>query len=216
MKLFIWDFHGTLEFGTERAVIDISNQVLQDFGYTQRFSAEDVERLYGLRWGQYFEDLLPSERVDKHRQLEVACFEMSRDNFDLVRKYIQPSFYAHEVLQAIAESSHEQVVISNTQPQSLPRFLEAVDMQRYFLEGYAFATGNHLDRLGESKEDVVRRLRGERTFEEVVAIGDSAQDVGLARLFGGRSYLYAHPWRDFKDAEADFNIKDLREILREI
>jgi len=61
MKLFIWDLHGTLEQGNERAAIDMSNQILERFGYRERFSDEDVFKLYGLKWFQYFEYLLPHE-----------------------------------------------------------------------------------------------------------------------------------------------------------
>ncbi len=216
MNLFVFDFHGTLEQGTERAVIDISNRVLEQHDYTHRFTETDVDRLYGLRWIKYFEDLLPHESTERHRELELACFTMSSQNFDIVRKHIKPAPYAHEVLQAIAQSPHDQIVISNTQPLSLPRFLDSVDMTKYFPKSHAFAAGNHVDAPGQSKEEILDRKMKAGRYQRVIAIGDSPQDVNLAKAFGGTSYLYAHPWREFKEAEADFRIKDLRDVLREL
>lgn len=57
MKLFVWDFHGTLEKDNEHAVMEISNKVLENLGYTQRLSKEDNLMLYGKKWADYFEYL---------------------------------------------------------------------------------------------------------------------------------------------------------------
>jgi hypothetical protein len=35
MKLFVWDFHGVLEMGTELSALEVSNNILERFGYTQ-------------------------------------------------------------------------------------------------------------------------------------------------------------------------------------
>ena len=58
IKLFTLDFHGTLEQGTEHAVREVSNLVLADFGYDERFTPEDVDHCYGMKWCQYFAYLL--------------------------------------------------------------------------------------------------------------------------------------------------------------
>ena len=62
MKLFTWDLHGTLEYGNDRVVIDIGNQVLADHGYAQRFTYADSRALYGRPWTEYFRWLLGGPR----------------------------------------------------------------------------------------------------------------------------------------------------------
>ena len=92
MKLFVWDLHGTLEQGNERAVIEMSNKILEAFGYSQRFNEDHIFELYGLKWHQYFEHLLPCEPADRHFELQAACFEFSNspDGATMVLQYMQP------------------------------------------------------------------------------------------------------------------------------
>lgn len=58
-SLVVWDFHGTLERGNEYAVLETSNDVLEQWGYSERFTEEDAIRLYGLKWQAYFADIPP-------------------------------------------------------------------------------------------------------------------------------------------------------------
>ncbi|MBU6389829.1 hypothetical protein KGQ71_04940, partial [Patescibacteria group bacterium] len=73
MKLFVWDFHGVLEKGNEQAVLEVSNLILRDFGFDQQFSREEIYRLYGQRWCDYFAHLLPDTQEELHLQLQHAC-----------------------------------------------------------------------------------------------------------------------------------------------
>ena len=66
MKLFVWDFHGTLEKDNEGAVFKISNKVLENLGYKERLTKEDNFMLYGRKWSDYFAYLLPKEPEKTH------------------------------------------------------------------------------------------------------------------------------------------------------
>lgn len=114
MKLFVWDFHGVLEKGNEGAVLEISNKILGDFRYKERF--RDTHKVKVIR----------------------------------------------------------------------------------------------------TKGDVLRGFLDGKSFDDIVVIGDRPEDVAMENISGGVSYLYAHPGRDFHQAEADFWIRDLREVLREV
>lgn len=46
-KLFVWDFHGTLEKGNEFAAIEMSNLALAQLGFHQRFGTHHATELYG-------------------------------------------------------------------------------------------------------------------------------------------------------------------------
>ena len=66
MKLFVWDFHGTLEKGNELAVLEISNLILKKHDYKERFLESQCRELYGEKWFEYFEYLLPNEPKTIH------------------------------------------------------------------------------------------------------------------------------------------------------
>lgn len=54
----------------------------------------------------------------------------------------------------------------------------------------------------------------DKDFEKIIVIGDSPQD--MIPLSNSVTYLYAHEGKDFKECEASYRIRDLREVLREI
>lgn len=101
-------------------------------GYRQRFQTEDALRLYGLKWYDYFHDLPPKASHEQCVALQAASFALSDANPELIARHMHPAPYAHEVLQTIADSSHEQILISNTVPATVPLFLKALDMQLFF------------------------------------------------------------------------------------
>jgi len=84
MKLFVWDFHGVLESGTENTVFEISNQVLEDFGYRERFTRQENHDLFGRKWYEYYEYLLPAQNHERHMSLQQASFVMSDSRPDLM------------------------------------------------------------------------------------------------------------------------------------
>ena len=45
MKLFVWDFHGVLEKGNDLAVLDITNKVLEQAGYSERLNEDFGRRI---------------------------------------------------------------------------------------------------------------------------------------------------------------------------
>jgi phosphoglycolate phosphatase-like HAD superfamily hydrolase len=215
MKLFVWDFHGVLERGNEDAVIEISNTVLEQFGYVERFTQAENEQLYGRKWYEYYEYLLPGEAHERHLDLQKASFDMSDNRADIMAKHVKPNHHAPEVLSAIA-LSHRQIVISNTKPSSLVLFIAAAGLTDYFDKDNAFAVDMHRRDYKRTKQDVLREFLDSNPADEVVIIGDSKSDMELSGVAGGVRYLYAHPHRVFKDCDADYRIHDLRDLLREV
>jgi len=216
MKLFVWDLHGTLEQGNEDAAIEVSNMALAQSGYRQRFRPEDSRRLYGLKWYQYFEWLLPDEPYETHVALQSASFALSDAHPEVIARYMRPAGHAHAALQAIHESLHRQILISNTKPTSVPAYLAALEMTHFFGADNAFSVNAHAREARRNKEDVLEEfLRGKR-FDKVIVIGDSGTDLRLAKAHNATAYLYAHPGYDFRAEGGDFRIHDLRTVLREI
>lgn len=217
MKLFVWDLHGTLEQGNEDAVLELSNQILEKFGYSERFDEVTNKSLYGLKWYQYFEHLLPDASHEEHIALQEASFDLSNssEGVAIIAKYIRPSRNAKKVLAKIAEV-HEQIVISNTVPESLPMFIKALGLERYFGGPRAIAVNQHARDAKRTKVDALREFLDGQTFDEVIVIGDSGGDMELADATNGKGYLYAHDGLEFRSDKGHHKINNLADILVEV
>ncbi len=218
MKLFIWDLHGTLEQGNERAAVDMSNQILERFGYHERFSDTDVFKLYGLKWFQYFEYLLPNEPSDRHFELQEACFALSNSpaGAKIVADYMVPAPHAVETLDAIHRSRHHQVLLSNTKDESVPFYVDALGLGDYFGANNAIAVNQHAKNATRTKQMAVESYVADKAYDRLIVIGDSGGDMALAEAVGAIGYLYAHPNITFRSEHGDHHIHDLREVLQEL
>jgi len=217
MKLVVWDLHGTLEQGNERSVIDISNLVLAEFNYAQRFSYDDNPVLYGIKWYEYFSWLLPGDSHSRHLELQEACFKLSETRPDLQCRWMQPTPHAISVLTAV-KAGHDQILISNTRPSSLAMFIKTLGYGKFFSPSNAFAVDAHTTEARLTKADVLAKYLADtnRSYDELLIVGDSPSDMKLRDVSGGITYLYAHPGLGFRPCDADFKIGDLREILQRI
>lgn len=215
MKLFVWDFHGVLEKDNDLAVLDISNQVLEQAGYSERFSKEENRAFYGLKWFQYFERLLPHLTNEQHLALQTACFEFAEKNLHILAKHIKPNDHALSVLKAIYDAGHDQIILSNTRPHDLLWFVNTVGIKEYFPEEKVIGVNAH-QKHGVKKDALKHYLKG-REFEGIIIIGDSKDDIELREVAGGTTYYYNHPHVGHeKSIPADHTIKDLRDVLHEL
>lgn len=131
MKLFIWDFHGTLEKGTERAAYEITNRVLREYGYKERMDEKLMHQLYGKKWYEYFAHLLPHESKEKHVTLQARCFAMDQECPEIIEQTIKSNDHAKHVLAEIS-NRHDQILISNTSQERLGDFLRMTDLDSFF------------------------------------------------------------------------------------
>jgi phosphoglycolate phosphatase-like HAD superfamily hydrolase len=215
MKLFVWDFHGVLEKDNEKAVIDISNQVLAQAGYKERFTDEDNERLYGLKWHQYFEDLLPGLSKEEHLSLQAACFKFAEDNLHILEKHIKPNDYAAAVLARLAKAGHQNITISNTRQSDLVWFLNTVNLRRFFNDEHIIGVNAH--QTHQTKLDALQAYLKGKKFDKIIAIGDAEADLELGKAVGAVTYFYKHPHRKHETTKnADHIINDLRKLLAEV
>lgn len=219
MKWFVWDLHGVLEMGAEEVVEELTNEILPRFGYSRRMSPEENLALYGRKWFKYFEYLLPDEPHERHLELQAACFAMSAARPDLIAQHIRPTLHAHFVLGTIARSEGiGQLLISHTQPQSLPVFLRALDMEAYFPPEYALAVGAHAGT--SSKRDALEGFLRDKQVSGGATVSDSPEDMPLSEIVRGQAFLYSHPDRPFRDCDTrqikHLKIRDLRDVLIEL
>jgi len=215
MKLFIWDFHGVLEKNNEMAAKFITNKILKEAGYKEKLTKKTGDELYGKRWFQYFEYLLPHETHEKHMKLTYKCFDVGDFHPEVITKYIKTAPWAKMVLKKIGEK-HDQILISNTHPEALRRFLESVNLNKYFTADKIFSTDSHRNIPAKNKaEEATDYIKG-KNFEEIIVIGDSVEEMDLAKTLGAKFYLYAHKGKNFRECPCKNKIRDLRDIIRKI
>ena len=213
MKLFVWDFHGTLEYGNDYAVTDITNLAMRQRGHDRVMTHQESLMLSGKRWHEYFSYLLPDVDQKEHETLQLLCFEISQNQPELIAKHIQLTQHADYVLQEITKSSHQQILVSHTQQDALHWYVEQLDLSKYFHSSNIYGVDTHTCK-NRSKQQVVQTILDHDKFEEIISIGDSPLDASLANLHPkGKSYLYAHPGKKHRDATAHHKISDLRDVL---
>lgn len=217
MKLFVWDFHGVLEKGNDHAVVEITNEALQQSGYSRKMTCQEGEFLSGRRWHEYFAFLLPGLDIKEYFKLQALCIDISLNQPERIAKHIQINDYAHEVLEIISRSGHTQILISNTQPESLDLFVNIVGVQHYFPSSHRFGIDTHTQKH-ITKKDVLEAFLENKNFSKgIISIGDSPGDMALIHgRANGIGYLYAHSGRAHRLTECHYKIADLREVLKEV
>ncbi|BCB86898.1 hypothetical protein Psuf_042110 [Phytohabitans suffuscus] len=187
MKLFVWDLHGVLEQGNDRVAIDISNEVLKRFGHRERFTYRDGATLYGRKWYEYFEWLLPDASRDYCVSLQDASFDLSERDVEFQRRWLAPAMHAWDVLAAIS-LAHSQVLISNTRPANLEMFVKMLGLEQFFIpDKTALAVDGHGPEGGRTKQDTLRDYLSQGPgagYSEIVVIGDSPSDMMLTEVAG--------------------------------
>lgn len=215
MKLFVWDYHGVLETGNELAAYAVTNLILKQYNYKERLNKKDALMLYGRKWYEYFEHILPYEDHDRHLELQQAGFDFTSNKSEFIASFVKPNPYSRKVLKEISKN-HKKILISNTNPESLTIYLEMAKISDLFPTDEVFAANAHYKNSKDSKKEILKDFLKEQEFEELIIIGDSPSDMDLKEVAGGKTYLYCHPGMKHRDCEADFRITDLRDLLAEV
>ena len=202
----MWDYHGTLEKGNDGTVIEITNRILERNGHKERLTEVKAAELTGRNWWEYFWRLLPELPPEAFSKYAAQCVAEFNAHPELMLKYIKPNDNAHEVMDSIA-LKHTQILISQVHRKVLGHFMKATGIERFFPEGHAFGT---LDE-GKSKQQVLFDYLSGKSFDAIVAIGDSPHD-----MIGTVNYLYAHPKRQHRDCKTEYKIHNLSDVLREV
>ncbi len=215
-KLFVWDFHGTLEIGTQKAVVEVSNTILKKNKFSQKFTLSLCRRLSGLKWYKYFQFLLPQEPRSLHLKLQEDCFRFSDSHPQIIVKHIRPTPHSHYVLRRI-QKKHLQILISNTKPSSLKIFINAIKVNKFFTNKNSFAVDGHGPTRRQNKLKILKKYLKNHPTDQLIVIGDTKKDISLASLHPKSiSYLFSYPHQNFKDCQANFKIHDLRQVLHQI
>lgn len=214
MKLFVWDFHGVLEKYNEYAVKEVSELVLREFGLRRPVTVQECLDLYGKKWGEYFRHFAPESEQEAIHQMVDMAVDIGLKG-DIIRKHIKPNDYAHQVLETISQNGHKNLVMSNSTPEALELFLDAVGMSDMF--DYKHGADHHRENAHEknSKEIWLMQFLEKNQFEKVIVIDDAFMGIEMGRNVGAVTYLFSRNGFN-KTIKADHYISDLRDILTEI
>ncbi|MDD4353236.1 MAG: HAD family hydrolase [Candidatus Nanoarchaeia archaeon] len=212
--LYVFDFHGVLEKGTENAVMLVSNMALESKNYFYRMTPEDAVKYYGLKWGEIFEKMIKVSK-EKANELYEECKKIDDINPGIITRFTKQNNNASIVLDKIIQKKHDYILISNTRPKALSEFIKSAELEKYFKEDNTFAVNKHESGQALNKELVLREYLSKRNYDRIIIIGDSPGDIELKKVSPDNSitFLYTHPGLNFKECEADYKIRDLMEIF---
>jgi len=213
VKLFIWDFHGVLEKGNEHSVVEVTNKVLEEYGADARLDMKLCLQLYGKKWSEFYRLLLPS--ADEKTILEMVDRGIAISyETDAFTKYTQPMDFAQDVLLAIQKAGHENLIISNTHPAALDKFLDAVKITSFI--SHTIGVDSHRKDLSglNNKIPAIKEFLKERKYDKIISIGDRATDVEMGKSINATTYHFST--KGFEKADPDYQITDLREVLKEL
>ena len=216
-KLFAWDFHGTLEQGTEVGFAEILRRLAKDIKYKVKIDLEEVRKLYGISVLDYLKHFFPKIANEElvNLRLKIRTAQNRRD----IAKHTRAAPYAREVLVKIKEVGHKNIVVSTSSKAHINWFLKTVGLFRHL--DAIFAIDRHaLDikfDIAKEKAEAIKKYAQENQVSvgNIVVIGDRPGDIDAGRLIGAKTYQYINPDFPHIKTNADVKITDLREILGE-
>jgi len=217
-KLFAWDFHGTLEQGTEVGFAEILRKLAHENNYKTTIKLAEVRKLFGISILDYLRHFFP--KFSDKEIYELRTQIRDRQNRKHIEKYIKPAPFAHDVLANIKAAGHKNIVVSTSSRPHVIRFLEIVDMMKYF-DGI-FGTDRHaLNKDFDIAKEKMRVIgdfakKHKITAKNTVVIGDRKGEIEAGILLGAKTYQYIQPEMPHIVTRAQFKIYDMREVLREI
>jgi len=205
--LFIWDFHGVLEKDNELAVQEATNAVLEEYGYDVRASFEDIMRLYGLKWQDYFRHLIPGIDDPTVEEMVDRCRQLGRP---AAARHCKPRDNALETLSTIQEAGHTNIVVSNTRQRDLEFFMDLVGITAFIESAHGIG-----DLTRWRKTEVIKEYARSHDYGRLVVIGDTEKDVEAGLNSGATTYLF-NSLGENRNTKAHNTIHDLREVLRDL
>ena len=183
-KLFAWDFHGTLETGTEVGFAEILRKLARENNYKTTIRLEEVRKLFGISILDYLRHFFP--KLSHDELYEYRNQIRDRQNRKHIEKFVKPAPYAHEVLKKIKAAGHKNIVVSTSSRPHIIRFLEVVDLTEYFDEIFGIdrhALDKEFDIVSE-KTKVINSFAKKHKIpaKNTVVIGDREGEIDAGIL----------------------------------
>lgn len=218
MKIFAWDFHGTLEQGVEVGFWHILKDLAHEREIKENFKLSEVRRLYGTSVGSYLKHFFPKATEVEIREMMAEVAKIQTQTH--LKKYVKAVPAAIEILTKIKASGHKNVVLSNSHPEHINPLIKIVGLEHLIDEVYAIDrhyTHKKIDPVRE-KTKILKRLIKENRLgsRDLIAIGDRATDIDAGVAAGAITYQFLRRGFPIDKTAADYKIYNFAEILREI
>ena len=122
--------------------------------------------------------------------------------------------FAHEVLKKILDAGHENLVISNTNPDVLDIYLDAVKITGLMTHKIGADSHRKDPYSRNSKIDLLKNFLKTRSYDQIISIGDRDTDMELGSAVGAKNYFFLNEIN--KKIEDYTCISDLRDLLKEL
>lgn len=217
-KLFVWDFHGTLEEGVEVGFFEILKQLAKEYETSVKITLSEVRKKYGVSVADYLRYFFPECNTPQIKAMMKKVAEVQNQKH--LKKYVKPALGAIEILTKIKAAGFENIILSNSHPKHIEPLIGIVGMKNLISRVYAIDrhySHRKQDPI-EEKAKILRKIIKERKLkkDQLIAIGDKASDINAGIWAGAKTYQYLRKGFPVDKTRADFKIYDLREILREI
>ncbi len=213
-KLFSWDFHGTLEEGTEVGFTEILRQLAKEFNIEREIELAEVRQLFGTGMQNYLKHFFPGVNKSTHTKMLGRIPDIQTK--DQITAYLRPAPHAIEVLGKIKSAGHTNIIVSNSSPKHIGKFIEIIEIGH--LIDKVFAIDRHFAKVVIdpvlAKAQTIRKYTEDNEFDEVIVIGDRKTDVDAGRAVGAVTMQYIRKEFPTDKTDADFRIKSLREVLK--
>lgn len=181
-KIFIWDFHGTLETGTLHILTEIANILLKKHGGEKQYTLDEFINIPSFSWNTFFERNL--SHLSQKEIYAVAQDAYNEKKFSyLFKKYSQPNSGAEKSLRAVKNAGGVNIVVSHSRQDKLGYYLEHVGLINLVHEYYGVDDGTVASRKDvlSKKTTIIREVLVRHSGAHVHAVGDAGVDFHAAQ-----------------------------------
>lgn len=215
-KLFAWDFHGTLEEGTEVGFAQLLKIVAKEFKLPRRIDIRRVRKLFGSSITEYLKTFFPEASDELVVLMRNKIAEIQTQEH--LALFVKPAPNATDVIRRIKSARHKNIVVSNSQQNHIETLINVVGMANLF-DGI-FAIDKHYKNFKadtvKEKARAIKKFAKENRLSEIIVIGDRPGDIEAGLAVGALTIQYERQGFPKFKTGAHHVISDLREVLRHI
>lgn len=181
-KVFIWDFHGTLETGTLFILTEIANTLLKENGSTKQYTPAEFASIPSFSWDTFFQKHFPHLSVNETQAIAQSAYD-EKKFAPLMEKYSRPNIGAEAVLQKIKSGGGVNIVVSHSRQDKLGYYIDQTRLSHLIDDYYGIDDGSITSRedVLKKKTAVIREILDQHNGSRSHAVGDADMDFNAAR-----------------------------------
>ena len=179
MKLYVFDFHGTLEDGHVGAFYETLKYASSQVGLEFKLGKDFLESNRGHYFDYYFRHAFPNARNNEFLISKLVRIAEAV-GLEFAYSCIKPKEYAKFLLTEL-KNFGDVVVVSNSKQEVLEEFLKITKLNDVVNEAYG-VKGNTNEDFVVKKSRKISKLYKRNNYKELVLVGDSEEDRRLANI----------------------------------